>query len=46
MCEEVITSSATELEIEFNDGTAAFVVYQLHYPCFAAWEIERGTPDQ
>jgi hypothetical protein len=46
VCEEVIASSATELEIEFNDGATGFVVYQLHYPCFAAWEIERGTPDQ
>jgi hypothetical protein len=35
-----------ELEIGFNDGAAGFVVYQIHYQCLAAWEIERTTTDQ
>jgi hypothetical protein len=46
VCEEIISSSVTELEIGFNDGAAGFVVYQIHYQCFAAWEIERTTTDQ
>jgi hypothetical protein len=36
----------TELEIAFGDDAAGFVFYQIHYQCFAAWEIERTTTDQ
>jgi hypothetical protein len=46
VCEEVIGPSTIELEIGFDDGAAGFVVYQLHYRCFVAWEIERDTEDQ
>jgi hypothetical protein len=45
VCEEVILSSMTELEIAFSDGAAGLVLYQIHYRCFAAWEIERSTTD-
>ena len=48
VCQEVIvmSSSMTELEVAFNDRAAGFVVCQIHYQCFAAWEIERTTTDQ
>jgi len=42
VCDELIGSPTTELEIEFSNGAAGFVTYQLHSLCFVAWDIERG----
>jgi DNA repair exonuclease SbcCD ATPase subunit len=41
VCGRPVDAAEKELEIEFADDLQAVREFHLHFPCFAAWEIER-----
>ena len=43
--EKSVTTNDLELEIEFaRDGDNPGLKFNVHVPCFAAWEFERSKP--
>ena len=47
VCEQPVTADQFEVEIAFaHDDDPGLDTYHVHGPCFAAWELERVTPEE